>query len=226
MTKTQAVLLLISVLIGFFLGFTSPEPAARSITTHMVGVNGQNGGILVRVRVSMIPGNGKILVNIDNPLFITDTQESLRTAVKAAAEYTGINSNDYDFIFSVEEDNVQIEGPSAGASMAAALVALIENKQIKAHHYATGSITENGSITAVGSILEKAETLSPGEVLIVPAGQKVGTEQIEDCSEKQSNNYYYKECKIKYEPVDVSEKTGVKVIEVNNLDELVQIMLE
>ncbi len=207
--------------------FSAPEKDAGGyVTVDILGVTEDGEGVVMPLGMSVRPGNGKIFVDVSRPLFSPDTQENMRTAVKAAAAAAGKDPGKYDFTFFLGSEDTTVQGPSAGAAMAIGALALLENKHIKRGYYITGKITPDGRIEPVGSVLEKAGALPAGSVLLVPANQSTDTKKVEECSVSTARGYYRTDCRIEYVPVDVEEETGVNIIEVKSLEEAAEIMLE
>ena len=116
------------------------------------------GGGMVNITVEVAPGKGRVLVQT-TPLMGTVFQDAANHAVAAAARHSGVDISGTDVIFSIRsaEEVSEIDGPSAGAAMAALLVSGLEDFQINESVTVTGTIDENGNIGAIGGVLEKAE---------------------------------------------------------------------
>src|SRR3989338_3574023 len=101
MTNDMKIILLAIMLLFGAMGFRAYEIATAQTTPQIVDNGGftktqvflpalteLNNGFLVPLYVEIKPGAGKILVKIDNPSFIVDTQQSVRKAVEQAASLT------------------------------------------------------------------------------------------------------------------------------------------
>jgi predicted S18 family serine protease len=144
---------------------------------YALGVS-EGRGIAIKLYVERSPGEGRILVDTKNVLLETDVQSAMRNALAAAQNLTGIEVKE-DIVFTVVNplpDSIVLTGESAGAAMAIAIVALIENKDIKKNVVITGAVTRNGKIVKVSQIESKAQAaLEAGaEILLVPKGQSIG----------------------------------------------------
>ena len=152
--------------------------AQGSIKFHAVAV-GQNNtgyfGIVLNFTISLLPGQGRVLVNTQPKIGI-DLQTSLQIAKMVAEKYTSINLSNYDIILSIEAPMKVdvVDGPSAGAAITSTLISLMLNKTINQSIYLTGTINPDGSIGKVGGILQKALAAAEngGKIFIVPEGQK------------------------------------------------------
>jgi uncharacterized protein len=145
------------------------------------------------------PGEGMIWVDIYT-LVGFDFQYAHRIAVEVASRLTGleldddgvgIKGMDVRFIISTHTgENVQIQaidGPSAGAAATLAVIAAIENRQLRTDAVITGTIKEDGSIGVIGGLYVVKDTSgelhvmgkpqaayeSGMKLLLVPRGQPV-----------------------------------------------------
>jgi predicted S18 family serine protease len=239
MEKIWNVFLLLTVLIFIFAGFQffamvekatleqMKPPNLKSTAIQLVAVDEEGNGLLIPMKVEVKPGDGKILVNIDNPSFIVDTQESMRIAAKEASRVTGYDLNSVDVLFSLKTNISIVGGPSAGAAMAAAVVSVLTDKKLNNSVIITGTIENNGYVGAVGAIIKKAETAKKAgaELFLVPEGQSVVIEPVEECAEKKGPGWVRRECKIKQESKNVSEIAGVEVKEVITLDDALKYLV-
>jgi uncharacterized protein len=198
------------------------------VTIPLLAVTENNTGMVISLVVELKPGTGKVLVNINNPSFVTDTQDSIRLAVNEAAEMTNTDLNRYDVVFSVKTNVSVIGGPSAGAAMTIATMALMLNKHIKDDVAITGTIMSGGYIGQVGGVEEKAAAAKENgmRLLLVPAGESVYREPLENCTQRTVRGYRQKECFITYRLVNISEEIGIPVNEVNTITEALDYMLE
>ncbi len=115
-------------------------------------------GAMVNVSVEVVPGKGRVLVQT-TPLMGIVFQDAANLAVVVAANHSRVDLAGSDIIFSIQgpEDISEIDGPSAGALMAALLLSVLEDFPLNESVTVTGTIDENGSIGPVGGIIEKAE---------------------------------------------------------------------
>jgi uncharacterized protein len=198
-------------------------PNASSASIVVPAVDSSGKGVATNLTVQAIPGYGKALVNIDRMLFWVDTQSSIRTARSVAEQTLGINTSEYDLVFTIEANATVIEGPSAGAALTAATIAALSNRTVNNTVMMTGTINPDGTIGPVGEILAKAGAAKDigAEAFLVPVSQSVVTtyEQVRHC-EKVG---WTEVCTTETVPkkVNVAIETGIKTIEVANIREAI-----
>ena len=203
-------------------------PQLRSATIQLAAVDSEGIGILIPLLIEMKPGTGKILMNIDNPSFIIDTQDSMRIAVKEAARITGYELNTIDILFSIKTEVSVVGGPSAGAAMTAATVSVLSDKPLNKSVAITGTIEEGGTIGQVGAVFEKAKAAKEAGItlFLVPVGQSVVEEPVENCTEKSGHGWKQKQCTITTNIVNISKEIGIEVKEVATINDALNYLLE
>lgn len=201
-------------------------------TKHLVeifvpAVDNQGKGVPVKLKVEALPGEGRILVNINQILFWLDTQQSIRLAKEFAEKYTNSNLSKVDLIYTIETDAQLIEGPSAGAALTIATIAVLENKEINKSVMITGTINPDGTIGPVGGILSKSNAAKEigAKLFLVPKGQGIQTnyKPVQECKRLGAFTY----CKIEYVPerVSVSESAGIEIREVERIEDALKYFL-
>ena len=217
------------------------ENSGRTVGILAVASGEQTFGVVCTLGVKVMPGSGGLYVDIDPTLVGFDFQEACRTAVRVACQRAGLQLDDdgvgikgLDLFFRVvgpgEEVVVQaVDGPSAGAATAVAVLAALENRRIKPDVYITGTIQENGSIGEVGGVYYKTEAAAKrgAKLMLVPKGQskvlmwKPVTRRI---------GWFVWTT---YEPVEIDlnkwsqeQGWGIEVREVSTIEEVMELMLE
>jgi uncharacterized protein len=182
-------------------------------------IDDKGRGVATKLKVQAMPGSGRVLINIENLLFWIDTQNSIQIAKAVAQNITKVDLSSVDLFYTIEANASIIEGPSAGAAITIATIAALENKSINESVMITGSINPDGSIGQVGGILAKAKASKDvgAKLFLVPKGQGTQVNYIpEEKCEKIGPLTY---CTITYkeEVTDISEKVGIKVVEVSSI---------
>lgn len=141
---------------------------------HVLGVT-DGEGVALKLYVEKRPGSGRILVDIKNTLLETDLQSAALNSLAAAENLTGVKIEE-DIVFTMSsplEGDIVLTGESAGAAMAIAIVALIEDREINENAVITGAVTARGKILSVSQVLSKAQAAknAGADTLLVPEGQ-------------------------------------------------------
>jgi uncharacterized protein len=182
-------------------------------------VDNQGRGVATTLKVQAKIGEGRTLINIDQLLFWIDTQNSIRIAKAVAQNITKLDLSKIDLIYTIEANASIIEGPSAGAAITIATIAALQNKSVNQSVMITGTINPDGSIGQVGGILAKAKASKDigATLFLVPKGQGTQVNYVpqEKCERIGPLTY----CTITYkeESIDISEKIGIKVLEVSSI---------
>lgn len=136
------------------------------------------GGVTMQVEVNMMPGKGEIRLTGQ----LGDVmKESAMTGVSYIRSVSGqyrLPENtftEYDFHIHIPEGAVPKDGPSAGITMATAILSAITKVPVKADVVMTGEITLRGRVLAIGGLKEKllaAKTAGMKTVLIPKENEK------------------------------------------------------
>lgn len=204
---------------------------SNKVEIYLPAVDSEGNGVVTLLKVQAIPGEGRILTNINQLLFWIDTQQSIQTAKQVAEKVTGIDFSNVDLIYTIETNASLIEGPSAGAALTIATIAAVENKTLNESVMITGTITPDGKIGAVGGIVPKAKAAKDigATLFLVPEGQ--GTQYqyipISECKEYKFPGFYQKICSTEYKrkKVNISKDIGIEVKEVSDIEEALQYFL-
>jgi hypothetical protein len=133
-------------------------------------------GSMMNITAEVVPGRGRVLVRTV-PLMGIVFQDAANTAVAVAQERTGANLTASDFIFSIEAPGEvpAVDGPSAGALMTLLAIADLRGLTLDPGVTLTGTIEEDGSIGAIGGILEKAQAAKAAgkRLLLLPEENRV-----------------------------------------------------
>ncbi len=135
--------------------------ALRPIVKNYYAAAVRNGGsgIIIPISVKVVEGTGIISTNIKNIDLLPGTQESVRTAVKVADQFTGISTKNKDITVSFENEGneiISLDGPSAGAAVTTTIIAALLDKNIKSSIMMTGTIETTWVVGQVGGVLGKA----------------------------------------------------------------------
>ena len=163
--------------------------AYRNVTMYAPAVAQTDSGyvgVISTITVTIQDnGNGRVFVDT-LPLTQIDMQGSARLAVKVASAFvkndntTSIDPSQYDYFFVVRTSSPVIGGPSAGAVMTVATIALLENWTIDNSTVMTGMIDPDGSIGPIGGIPYKIDAANSvgARRFLIPKGQMEYTETV------------------------------------------------
>lgn len=205
---------------------TAPGNSSNEVEILVPAVDAEGNGRLAKFTVEAVPGDGKTLANIDHLLFFVDTQFSIQTAKEVAAEVTGADLSKYNLIYDIEAETngtAAVEGPSAGAALAIATIAALENKELDPSVMITGTVNEDGTIGKIGGIPAKADIARDlgVKVFLVPDGQ--GLENSAKVESECEQVGRVKVCKTEYvpQPSVETDDSGLIVREVSTIEEAV-----
>ena len=199
----------------------------QSATIKVPAVDNEGKGVVTMLKVDVMPGEGRILVNINQLLFWVDTQYSIQSAKMVAQNVTGMDLTSLDIVYTIETNASLIEGPSAGAALTVATVAVLENKTINDSVMITGTISRSGLIGPVGGVIAKAKAAKDigAKLFLVPSGQATQTYYEPKRSCRQIGPVTY--CTTNYveKRIDVAKDVGIEVKEVSNINEALKYFL-
>ncbi len=194
------------------------SPGMSFINIPAVDDNGK--GVVTTLKVEAVPGEGRILANINQILFWADTQQSIQIAKEVSEKITNIDFSTIDLIYTIETEASLIEGPSAGAALTVATIAAVENKSINPEIGITGTIMPDGRIGAVGGIFEKAKASKDAgaTLFLVPAGQ--GLQKTLTPVKVCEVVGFFTVCRTEYqESGEVSNESGIEIREVSTIQD-------
>jgi predicted ATP-dependent protease len=148
------------------------------VVYYGLGVDEDGDGIVFPIEVEIIKsGDNRISLDVSNVQYTATFQSTVRTAVDVASDYTGIRVSDKDIIIRLVNKSgsvIKVDGPSAGAAIAAIIVAGLQEKELNPDILVTGTIESDGSIGSVGGLVGKADAADEfgAHTLLVPEGQE------------------------------------------------------
>jgi len=157
-----------------------PEPG---VATGMAWTS--SGGTILPVEVTMMPGKGMLKLTGSLGDVMKESAEAAFSFIRSQAETLGIANKTFsthDFHIHVPDGATPKDGPSAGITMAAAVISLLTGRACRPSLAMTGEITLRGKITPVGGIKEKVvAALRAGiKTIVMPKENEKDLEEISD----------------------------------------------
>lgn len=136
------------------------------------------GGETLQVEVNVMPGKGEIDLTGQMGDVMKESAITGLSYVRSVSGQYGINKNTFkenDFHIHIPEGAVPKDGPSAGITMATALLSAITGIPVRANLAMTGEITLRGRVLPIGGLKEKilaAKTAGIKTVLVPKKNEK------------------------------------------------------
>ena len=118
----------------------------------------QVGGDVLQVEATIVKGRGNVQLTGKLGEVMQESAHTALTCVKTRAEELGIDSRDFrrkDLHIHVPEGAIPKDGPSAGITMATAMVSALTGKPARYDIAMTGEITLRGKVLPIGGLKEK-----------------------------------------------------------------------
>lgn len=118
----------------------------------------QYGGDLLQIEVALFEGSGKLVVTGQLGDVMKESANIAFSVVKSVAGKMGVPSyrfKEFDIHLHVPEGAVPKDGPSAGITMATAILSAVAEKPANCKIAMTGEITLRGKVLQIGGLKEK-----------------------------------------------------------------------
>lgn len=117
-----------------------------------------NGGDIQTIEVSLVPGKGNLMLTGQLGDVLQESAHIALSYLRSRAHDFDLPADDfdnYDIHIHMPEGAVQKDGPSAGITLAAALISAFSECRVRSDYALTGEITLRGHILPVGGVVEK-----------------------------------------------------------------------
>jgi ATP-dependent Lon protease len=150
----------------------------------------QMGGEILQIEVTTMPGKGKLTITGKLGDVMQESAQAAMSYVRARASSWGLTPDFYqsiDIHIHVPEGAMPKDGPSAGITMATALVSALTKIPVRKDVAMTGEITLRGRVLPIGGLKEKALAAHRAEIkeIIIPKENEKDLEEIPSTIAKQ-----------------------------------------
>ena len=165
------------------------------------------GGILLPVEVVTMVGKGELMVTGQLGDVMRESAIAALSYIRTRAEELQIDSSfqdNVDLHIHLPENAIPKDGPSAGITIATALVSALTHRPVRNDLAMTGEVTLLGSVLAIGGLKEKVLAAQQANIrnIIIPAANQKDLQEI---------------------PAKIRQQ--IKFIPVDNMDQVIEIAL-
>ena len=117
------------------------------------------GGTTLTVEASLMPGKGDMKLTGKLGDVMKESAQAALTYIRAHAEKYGVDAEKFtkfDLHIHVPEGATPKDGPSAGVTMATAILSVLTGKPVRSDVAMTGEITLRGKVLPIGGLKEKS----------------------------------------------------------------------
>ena len=166
------------------------------------------GGELLSIEAVTVPGKGKMTITGKLGDVMQESVQAARSYVRSRSLMLGIKPETFDKLdihIHVPEGATPKDGPSAGIGMATSIVSVLTRIPVKASVAMTGEVTLRGRVLPIGGLKEKLLAALRGglKTVVIPKENEKDLAEIPD-----------------------NVKTGLEIVPVASVDEVLKLALE
>jgi ATP-dependent Lon protease len=172
-----------------------------------------SGGDILFVEASRMKGKGGFTITGQIQDVMRESMQAAHSWVRANAKLLGIDEDffaNHDIHIHVPAGAIPKDGPSAGVTIATALISLLTGKPVRPLTAMTGEITLSGNVLPIGGVKEKVLAAKRAGVVdvILPAENRTNVE--EDLTPEQLENIKIHYVKTIFDVLQVALPSGVR----------------
>ena len=143
------------------------------------------GGVTLQIEVNLMPGNGDLALTGQLGDVMKESARTGMSYIRSVAGKYGIDPSffrEHDIHVHIPEGAVPKDGPSAGITMATAILSAVTMQPVRADVAMTGEITLRGRVLPVGGLKEKllAAKNALMKTVVVPEENRAEIEEISE----------------------------------------------
>ncbi len=152
----------------------------------------ETGGDILDIEVAVVPGSGKLILTGQLGDIMKESAKAALSYARARQKVLGLPEgfhNEKDVHIHVPQGAVPKDGPSAGITIAVALISALGEKNIPGDVAMSGEITLRGRVLNVGGIKTKVLAAHRGGILtiILPRENEPQLQEVPDYIKKEMN---------------------------------------
>jgi len=145
----------------------------------------EHGGRVILVEAAVMQGSGRLIMTGSLGKVLRESAQTALSFIRSRAETLSIDPGmfkDSDIHVHIPEGAVQKDGPSAGITMATAMVSALTGRTVRADTAMTGEVTLTGRVMAVSGLREKLLAAARAGVkqVIVPEENRPDVGQLDE----------------------------------------------
>ncbi len=143
------------------------------------------GGVTLEVEVNTLPGKGELRLTGQLGDVMKESAAAAISYVRSVAESYGISADyfaKHDVHIHIPEGAVPKDGPSAGVTMATAVLSAASGRPVRSDVAMTGEVTLRGRVLAIGGLKEKllAAQKAGMRTVVVPYANEKDVEELSE----------------------------------------------